>query len=109
MPLTESMACVLIVSMRIWLQTQNRPRRQGPRGRDGGALLTFLRAVSLGELLLLGVLARRGADHRLEDRLVRVIDLGLQVPLLAVPRVHLRPAAAFVIDAGGADRRHEAD
>src|SRR5687768_4824244 len=85
-------------------------RPGGTPGRENlpkEPLLAFLRAVALGQLLLLRVLLRGGADHRLDDRLVGFVDLLLQVPLLAVPDVQRGAAPARMVDAGGADRIHE--
>src|SRR5688572_23621597 len=109
MPLTDSIVAAADIRS---------PREKTAPGPPGAVLLLtltlrrsarFLGAVALGDLLLLGVLLGRSADHRLDDlRVCREYRALLDHPPLAVPGVDPGRAAAMVIDAGGADRRHEA-
>src|SRR5688572_448660 len=108
MPLTDSIVAAADIRS---------PREKTAPGPPGAVLLLtpiprrsarFLGAVALGDLLLLGVLLGRSADHRLDDLRVRRKHRALlDHPPLAIPGVDPGRAAAMVIDAGGADRRHE--
>src|SRR5512146_88512 len=69
----------------------------------------LLGAIALRQLLLLRVLRRRRADHRIEDLEVGLVaTVGHDVPLLAVPGLDLRGVSTFMVLARGLDRLHEA-
>src|SRR5574343_602462 len=60
------------------------------------------------QLLLTGVLVGSRLHHRLEQRLVRLVPVGAEVPLLAVPGVHPHRGRPLVVEAAGADRTDHA-
>src|SRR5690606_35022128 len=81
----------------------------GRRGRGPAALLLRLHgAVTRRDALLLGVRIRDAPDHRPQDLHVRLVDLGIHVPGLAVPGHDLRTVDAHVVHAARGDRVHEA-
>ena len=76
------------------------PTLAAPRGRSSASRSSaLLRAVADGELLLLGVLLRRGLDHRLQHLVVGLVPVGDHVPLGAVPLLDAAGARAFVVGA----------
>src|SRR5690349_10316795 len=99
MPLTASMAGALMKAG---------PRQSPCAGPSSLRSVGFLGAVANLELLVGRVLRRRRLDHRFDDLLVGVVHAGLHVPLLSVPGLDAGRGAALVVDAGSADRRHEA-
>src|SRR5690606_6748018 len=74
---------------------------------SGPALLLRLHgAVTRRDALLLGIRVRHAADHRPEDLHVRLVDLGIDVPGLAVPGHDLRAVHAHVVHAARGDGIH---
>src|SRR5687767_5804147 len=68
----------------------------------------LLGAVADGELLLLGVLLRRGVDHRLQHLVVRLVPVGNHRPFGAVPLLDAAGTRAFVVVAGHLERLQHA-
>src|SRR3954447_1163186 len=73
---------------------RRRRERRHPKQRLRSALL---RAVARGDVLLLGVLLGRTLDHRIEDREVRLVVAGDDLPLLAVPLLDAGDIGALMI------------
>src|SRR5436189_29435 len=71
--------------------------------------LLFRRTIAPRNAFFLGVLRRRGLDHRAHDRLVGRDPIGEHLPLASVPLLKLDRAAALVVHAGNLERLHEAD
>src|SRR3954447_10789239 len=73
---------------------RRRRERRHPKQRLRSALL---RAVARGDVLLLGVLLGGALHHRIEDREVRLVVAGDDLPLLAVPLLHAGDVRALVV------------
>src|SRR5688572_22144288 len=68
----------------------------------------FLRAVARRDLLVRGVLGSRLLDHGIEDRAVGLVEVGDDLPRLAIPLMHTGFVGSLMILAADLDRLQHA-